>query len=286
MENSKRNEDLIGLYAGLLTAAEVGVGSFMHAFHLPFTGYILSLNQVLLLTKATEDAGACQQKGLTASISSIAAILKSLSPMGKRLTPMIAIAMQGLLFNLGILIGGKGALGKGLGACLLAIWGFLQPVFIYYIIFGQLIFDALFKWLDPEWFWEIFALFVVFKCVLAVVVIKLAHRIPSKWWAKWMPEKRVQQEVKEGWKHSMWKALTDLMMFPFVASIGLTAIFLYAMHHEIDDVVWGLMRPLAVGYLVFFILRVLPLSRLTAWLENNPQMPLSQSMKEALKYIS
>lgn len=284
MENSNPKERLIGIYAGLLATAEIGIGSLMHAFHLPFSGYILSLNQVLLLTKASDEEEAKDNRNLTASISNIAAILKSLSPMGKRVTPMIAIAMQGLLYNVGILIGGNRMLGRGIGGCLLAVWGFIQPLLLYYLIFGQVLFEAIYEYIPEGWFWTFLMIIVGIKCLLAFSIARLAPWIPSRWWERWLPKDEVKEvDIQEhGWKEAAWKALKDMTMIPFIISIFLTATFLYAYHGNVDAVVWGVLRPIAIGYLVFFSLRILPVSKIADWLERNPQLPLSRAFHIAL----
>ena len=36
--------DVVGTHAAMLSISEVGLGSLLHAFHIPFSGYFLSLN--------------------------------------------------------------------------------------------------------------------------------------------------------------------------------------------------------------------------------------------------
>ena len=121
-------QGLVSYYATIQSLVEVGLGSFLHAFHIPFSGHALSLNQGLILTQACQKTES-RKEAVTATngIAIITAILKSLSPMGKRLTPMLAISMQGFLFSLGILILGNNILGMILGISLLSLWGFAQP---------------------------------------------------------------------------------------------------------------------------------------------------------------
>ena len=92
--------ELIGLWAATLSIAEVGVGSFMHAFHIPLTGTFLSLNQAAFLTRLTKlNQHRDDARGLAFDVSTVTALIKSFSPIGKRLTPMLAISVQGLLFG-------------------------------------------------------------------------------------------------------------------------------------------------------------------------------------------
>ncbi|MFP5459829.1 MAG: hypothetical protein ACLGG7_13920, partial [Bacteriovoracia bacterium] len=105
----------IGKNAATLSLIEVGLGSLLHGLKLPFSGHVLSLNQSFILTRATLTSG---ERRDAAVISTTAAILKSLSPAGKKLTPMLAIAVQGQLYYLGLLVAGTGVIGQLLGSLL------------------------------------------------------------------------------------------------------------------------------------------------------------------------
>lgn len=272
---------IAGTYAGLLALAEVGVGSLLHAFRIPFTGYALSLNQVLVLSKASRDGGNA------ASISSIASILKSLSPMGKKLTPMLAIAMQGVLFQAGILLGGNTLPGRCLGACLSVCWGFSQPIALYYLIFGSVLFDAIFVYIPQDHFYALLGLCVGFKCLLGIGTVIAEPRISPTWWDRWIKAKKV--EISKGKQASLLsiaiKSLKDLLMFPFLLSLALTGAYWYALEGPNAQFALYVLRSLALGYLVFFALRALPLYRLANWLENKP-WKCARTLHEALKAIT
>jgi hypothetical protein len=78
------NAEEIGKKAALLSIVEIGLGSFLHAFSIPFAGHFLSLNQGFILTRAAIETNDRRSPGI---ISAVAALLKSLSPAGKKLTP-------------------------------------------------------------------------------------------------------------------------------------------------------------------------------------------------------
>lgn len=272
---------LVGSYAGLLALAEVGVGSLFHAFRIPFTGYVLSLNQVLILSKATSDGANA------ASISSIASILKSLSPMGKRLTPMIAIAMQGILFQLGFLIGGANIIGRCLGAALSVTWGFAQPIILYYLIFGSVLFQSIFVYIPQEYFFLILFLCVSFKCLLGIGAVFAAPYISPTWWDRWITAKKVDLSgtPKPSLETLLWKSFKDLLMFPFVLSLCLTGAYWYALEGPSAQFALNILRSIATGYVVFFLLRALPVQRLSTYLLRQPSK-FAHSLQEALKAIS
>src|SRR5688572_7807052 len=92
-------------YTLLLSSSEVGLGSLLHGLHLPLAGHFLSINQSVLLTLASQES---QQRKLAfcdcSLVSVLSAALKLLSPMGKKITPMIAIALQGVFYSLSLLL--------------------------------------------------------------------------------------------------------------------------------------------------------------------------------------
>src|SRR3989344_4245633 len=136
-------QDILAHDAAILSAVEVGLGSVLHAFHIPLAGQLLSLNQIFLLTRSSH-AIFPNSASRTApfTISCVAALLKALSPAGKKLTPMIAIAMQGGLFSSGLLLLGANPLGFLFGATLSGLWAFLQPALILLLIFGSTLVDS------------------------------------------------------------------------------------------------------------------------------------------------
>lgn len=249
-------------YAALLTVTEVGLGSLLHAFHLPLSGQFLSLNQGVLLTFAAKNSS-----NRPARISFLASLLKSLSPAGKRLTPMLAITAQGLLFSLGLLVG-RNALGIALGMALLSVWAFAQPLLLAHLIFGQALWDAIAKlWgeisahlsLPLEWGVRFLIAVVAGKGVLAVGLGLTA------WWSGTETESRYSQAMRslphlprrERATVPAWRgALRDLSSPWFLLSLVFSGIYFWMEGKE----VWiYLLRPLAVGYLVFWAIRSFPL---------------------------
>lgn len=79
-------------YASVQSMAEVGLGSIVHSLHLPAGGHLLSINQVVCLCLATRRGRnrISVIRGVI-GVSGLVALMKLLSPYGKRFTPMIAI---------------------------------------------------------------------------------------------------------------------------------------------------------------------------------------------------
>lgn len=81
------NEDKVSgivFHASVLSFAEMGIGSFLHASHIPFRGQLLSLNQIFILTQTSLMSSRKRTEFAPLIISAIAATIKSLSPMGKK----------------------------------------------------------------------------------------------------------------------------------------------------------------------------------------------------------
>lgn len=291
MKERDSQVDVIGSHAAMLSLTEVGLGSLLHSFHIPFSGHFLSFNQFFLLSRASAMIGPRGSRFVPGSISFVAAALKSLSPAGKKLTPMLAIGMQGLLYNVGILLFGHTTLGRIVGAGLSSVWGFLQPLMIYYFIFGQMLFQTLLglddyrrAWLSFEMpsIWFFLSLLVAFKIIASVAIAWLAPKASNSWMAKYT-HKMTQVSIKRKnmdpipvgkgrLKKIAWLAAKDMCVWPFVACVCLTASSLYFIEGATSTwLVWNILRPIAVGFLLFFAIRVLPMERLALWLEKRHQ---------------
>ncbi|MEW6058482.1 MAG: hypothetical protein AB1540_17945, partial [Bdellovibrionota bacterium] len=174
----KTPSGVVGKYATLQSVAEIGLGSIVHALHIPFGGHFLSLNQGLILTLAARQVhGRKEAVHVCSSIAALAALLKSFSFAGKRLFPMLAISVQGLLYTMGIALFGRNCLGVAVGWILLSLWAFAQPILVYWIIFGGVLFEGIERiWIEAAGFLKIsaesgiwiLAGLVVFKLILAV----------------------------------------------------------------------------------------------------------------------
>jgi len=251
-------------FAALLTLSEVGLGSFLHAFHVPLAGHFLSLNQGVLLVFASRSPEAHPAK-----VSLIASLLKSLSPAGKRLTPMLAISAQGALFSIG-LFAGRNSLGIAIGMALLSVWAFAQPLLLAHLIFGKELWDALLKiWTDFAQFLSVPVEWGV-KALLAIVAIKATLAVALglvAWWggaefeARYLSKLESLPRLAKPKKDPLpaWKgAFKDLLSPWFLLSLAASCIYLWVS----DRAVWiYLLRPLAIGYLVFWGIRSFPIAK-------------------------
>jgi hypothetical protein len=135
--SNQSDSRITGVYAGNLSRVEIGLGGILHGMKLPFAGTFLSLNQGVFLTRVVKLNQL--RKGshtLAFRVSNITALLKSLSPAGKKLLPMLAISVQGLLFSMGTLLLGANLPGCFLGAVLSSLWGVFQPLAVLWVVYG------------------------------------------------------------------------------------------------------------------------------------------------------
>lgn len=282
----------LGKKAALLAAVEVGLGSIVHSMSLPFAGHLLSLNQGFILTWASQQIPDRKAPGV---ISTTAALLKSLSPAGKKLTPMLAIAMQGQLFTLGVFLGGARPVGHLLGMSLLCLWGFFQPLALYVLLYGETLLSMASYFLEQlsavfpvtmNTLAGVLAVVVTVKIILGFFCVYLAYKLPQKKiedyteWAQKLP----QRNPKKPARNAFLGALRDLFTPLFVISWILTLIFFLYAQSKHSTSIWLVLRPLAIGYLLFLALRLFPVNRSRVWLEKrHPQ--LAQTLQEALKFF-
>lgn len=269
----------VARFTALLAVAETGVGSLLHAFHVPLAGHALSLNQILILAWSAEPLPYRDSIRTTAQISLQSSLLKSLSPAGKKLTPMAAILTQGLLFTLGLVLLGPTLLGMILGAALSSVWAFAQPLLIVYVVFGGSFFEALLKEsnkigavfsLPADWLFHGFAAAIVIKLCLAVGVAVLAkHARPETREAYFQRMKSYAEKFPKplNRRRSTWQELrSPLLLVSFAFSLA----FFFIQEERTVQAFWTYaLRPLAV-YVVFSILIRIP--PFTGWIARIPAM--------------
>ncbi len=277
---------------------EITLGSLLHSFHVPLSGHFLSLNQFAVLTWASREThGRKDAVESCGSITAAAAILKALSPSGKRITPMLAISVQGLLFSLGVLAAGPTWMGVCSGAALASLWAFLQPALLAYFIFG----DSLLAGIAKIWseitlaldipssagIWLISFVFIL-KAVASIVTASVAWKCAKGSESAYLDHLqslavRVLPKPKAS-AISPWKgALRDLLQPGFLFALFLSLAF-YGLRARPDLVGAGMifLRGLALGLLTFWALRAIPAERISGALHRFPKLrtTVSQALRE------
>ena len=283
----------VGTYAALQASAEIGIGTMMHAFHIPFGGHVMSLNQGFLLSLAARGARGHRAGavGVSLGVSGVAAALKPLSPAGNRLGPMLAIAVQGLLYSMGLGFAGANVVGAALGLVLLSLWGFAQPLILAYLIFGRTFFEAI----EAMWRDTASTLGISFelggKILLGVILVKAVLAVAialCAWWAsasletayrervrRWAPRPARSVSASSNGKSAGLGALRDLSNRWFVASLLFTLGFLsWTGRAAAVEIVWYAVRAIVAGWVIFWAVRWLPVAlhspRVRGWLKRFP----------------
>ena len=207
------------------------------------------------------------------TISNTAAILKTLSPYGKKLTPMLAISTQGLLFNIGIIFFGKNLLGRCVGSFLLSLWPMIQPALIYGIIYGSIFLNmsayynqmiATLPWFGEMTLQIIVAGYIFIHIFLSLGVCLLTYLLPTRILDKYdryiisysashlkplsVPTKSTFLQKLRG----VWKDFTSPI---FLLSLILSGFFFYATLHSLESFFFVFFRLIAVAFITFFLIR-------------------------------
>ena len=266
--------------AATLALVEVGLGSVLHTFRVPLGGHWLSLNQGFFLSRLVWKL---QGRSFEAPfcVSQISALLKSLSPAGNKLGPMLSIGMQGLLFSLGAGALGATRLGIVLGMVLLSFWAFAQPLVTLYLFYGNDLAHAVqfYSKKSADAFgvslnaiWMTLAAAVALKAVLAGFVGIAATRVSedaverfrSRMIAAASDLSRFEGGPTPTWQGRVRAAIKDLTRPIFLVSWILMGLFFVFAEGGHAQLVWRLLRPLAIAFLFFYFSRSPWASRLLA----------------------
>lgn len=267
--------DIASRYAIQLSLMEIGLGSLLHAFHIPFSGFFLSLNQCFVLNRVllSQTSTFFASLFLPMTISNTAAVIKTLSPYGKKFTPMLAISMQGLLFNLGTLLFGNNLLGRCIGSLLLSLWPMVQPALIYGIIYGNILLNMgvyynqmidklpLFGNITIQ---VLIGAYIFIHMFLSLSVCLLTYFLPTSILNKYdrcitsyssshlkpvanSSKITIAQKLK-----GVWKDFTSPL---FLLSLILSGFFFYATLNSLGSFCLIFFRLIAVAFLTFFLIR-------------------------------
>lgn len=286
----------ISHFVAILSIAEIGLGSFLHGLRIPLAGQILSLNQIFILCRASIKI---DSKSAPGQISTTSALLKSLAPAGKKLTPMLAISVQGQLFGFGTLVLGNNFFGRCLGAVLSSLWAYVQPLCLYLILFGK---DLIFM---SEYFLKklgkvveveqsnlviILLSFIILKVFLAIICTVLAHLLKGttiekidNWTLK--QSKVVTPKAKKTNGSNAKMALSDTFNPLFIFSLVLSLVFFIFAKSSYVDIIWIILRPVCLGYVLFYILRAYPIDRTIEKMKDGKYKAILKSSLEAINKL-
>jgi len=124
----------IGLFGALWGALEMTLGATLHNIKFPFTGLVMGgLGMAVLLT----GYHFVPRRGALLAIGFVTLILKGFSIGGVVLNPMIAIFMESLLAEFGLLVAGTKLPGYLIAGGFGASWNVIHPFFTQGVLAGQ-----------------------------------------------------------------------------------------------------------------------------------------------------
>lgn len=259
------NVDLEIKRAAQLSLTEICIGSIGHGFKIPLTGHVLSLNQLAFLLNALNKDQL--PKSAVFEISGITAILKSFSPAGQKLGPMLSISMQGFLFWSSISVVGTNIFGQVAGAILLATWAFIQPLVTLFIIYGYDLINLskhYLKRLNDDYSFIadslIFALSGLIIIKLSIASAMAIYSVLKKKEILLIGENRmskmIMQQIPRGPQKDAFKtAIKDLFKPLFLMSFVLMLVFVWNIEGSVSQKIWFSLRPLAIAFVLFYLLR-------------------------------
>ncbi len=251
--------------AAQLAVTEIGLGSLGHGFKIPLTGQLLSLNQLAFLLNALN----CDKLSNASvfEISGIAAVLKSFSPAGQKLGPMLSICMQGFLFWTGTAVFGRNFAGQLLGAILLCLWAFIQPFITLLMIYGNdlvKIGEYSIKRLNEDYAFIatslIYAVTGLLVLKLAIAIGLVIYSVTKEQEINLISENKISILISRQLPHGQSKnpfraALKDLLKPVFLFSFILMLIFVWQFEGPVNQKIWLSLRPLATAFVLFYLLR-------------------------------
>lgn len=124
------------LWGGL----ELTLGTFLHVLHVPKTGLIMTLLSLILVLAQRH---IFSERGSTFCVGIIAACIKSLSPGGIILGPVVGIIGEAILIELCFLVPKRGWLPAIIAGGLAVTWSQMQSAFNLWIYYGQDFIDGI-----------------------------------------------------------------------------------------------------------------------------------------------
>ena len=301
---------VMGQSTAWLCVAEMGVGAWAHSLHLPLTGQVLSLNQNHVLIRCGQRL--CSGTRVAVDlwwVSVMCAILKSLAPAGKKLTPMLAISCQGALLALGVALLGTNVAGFVMGAVLASTWAFIQPLLLAWVFFGaewKSVGELLLaKFAELPKFWTSISIewvgiwiggWMLFKAIVAAALAYKAARGAGsdQSFLETPPAPRIPSsglkidDARTSRRGSLaaWGALKDLGSSKmFWISLALTAVFFVWVEAPFNQWIWLALRPAAIAFVLFFLFRAFPWEATLLKMRGGPLDVQARAFEQALAYL-
>jgi len=263
----------IGWFGAAGGALEIGAGSIVHGANIPLGGLGMVSTQCLLLTQAAEGL---KQPGRVAWVAQIAAGMKALSPAGQRIRPMVAISVQGWLYGLSIRVLGWNVLAVIVAGALMGAWAGSQGMLLQWLLVGSDFVRALERILSelgrvlplpgltvPMLVAIYLAIHALGVSIAAAIAWRLRRRDPD--FARLQRASILAPSFRR--RGSPWlHALRDLAKPSFWLPLSIIMLALSMDGRDMEALFWLAFRAFTIAWLLFALVRQLPLDRASDWL--------------------
>jgi hypothetical protein len=247
-------------------AVEVGAGAVVHGLDLPLGGLAMVSAQCVLLTRAAQGL---HERPRVAWVGLLAAGLKALAPAGRRMRPMMAIAMQAWAFALALKLLGWNRAAVITGGLLMGTWSGAQGLLLQWLWIGSAWFAAAEKLVAGLAGWlgtaapplpALLAVYLLLHALGVAIVAALAWRRRAEpvLLEPVAPEalrNLLAPRAAEGWLASSWRALPELLRPGFLAPLAIVLGALAAGGTPGEALFWIALRALTIGWLLCVLLR-------------------------------
>lgn len=270
---AKRDFERVGWFGALAGAIEVGAGSVVHGAKLPMGGLGMATTQAAVLTRA---AGPMLDRSRVAWVAVLASAIKSLSPAGQRLRPMLAIVMQGWLFARALRVLGWNLAGVMAGGFLMGVWAGSQGLLMQWLLFGEGLTIALtalneeaarmLGWPTPGLMALISVWLALHGAAVAAGTAVAWYRPPTAQVSRSMPKWLLPMAVpiRRGWGAAVLHALREMLRPAFWLPLLLILGALAWAGQSSEYLVWVILRAVLIAWAMYVLVQRLDLPALPA----------------------
>jgi nucleoside-triphosphatase THEP1 len=292
----------VGQFGAAAGGFEATVGSALHEARIPMAGLFLSTVQSLVMMYAGDRM---IDRSRVVWVPFITGALKALSPSGGRLRPMLAIAVQGLLFSLSVTLFGWNVVGILLGGWLVGAWAALQGIALQYLFIGGDLFpavDTVIRWVAARLHLNIpgIATFVLLwasiwgtvSTVTTLLAWSRRHKLPAR--LSTLLSKGRRGVNLDARTHTIGDAVRrgsrDLLRPLFWAPVAVIVIILMTSGSSWEQGMWVSLRAVTIGWIFFSVAHMFDPRKLVSWLRRKgywgPAMAFSRALRPGSKTSS
>jgi len=265
---ARRDFERVGWFGALAGAIEVGAGSVVHGAKVPLGGLGMATTQAAVLTRAAQPM---VDRSRVAWVAVLSAAIKSLSPAGQRLRPMLAIVMQGWLYARALRLFGWNLFGVMIGGFLMGTWAGSQGLLTQWLLFGDALTTALqtvnqeattLLGLPTPRLWVVIATWLALHGCVVSTGTALAWRRPLQAsMGKGLPGWFVPMSAprRRRWGEALLHAFRDMLRPTFWVPLLLIIAALAWAGQSRESLIWVALRAILIAWVMFVLVQRLDL---------------------------